>query len=151
MRYLLSLLLAVISINTAAVADEALEKAIKKDRAMIEGKWTVTALTVNGNKSSEDDARKLTVVNGNDGTWSLWSEGEMVAKGTSTIDPSAKPKTIDFAVTEGGNEGETHLGIYQLRKNKRKLCFAPAGKDRPTEFVSKPGTEHALVVFERIK
>ena len=35
----------------------------------------------------EEDAKKLTVVNGSDGTWNLRSEGKEISKGTSTIDP----------------------------------------------------------------
>jgi uncharacterized protein (TIGR03067 family) len=89
------------------------------------------------------------VVNGSDGTWSLRSEGNEVGKGTSTIDPTKKTKTIDLKLTEGDGKGEVHLGIYELGEKTRKLCFAPPGKDRPTEFTSKSGSEHILVTFER--
>ena len=43
------------------------------------------------------------------------------------------------------------MGIYQIDDDTRKLCFAPSGKDRPTEFSSKPGSGHFLVIFERVK
>jgi FkbM family methyltransferase len=125
--------------------------AIKKDRKQIEGTWRVVALEVNGNKVLEEDAKKLTVVNGADGTWSLLSEGTEISKGTSTIDPTKKPKTIDFTPTDGEAKGKLHLGIYELREKTRKLCFAPSGKDRPAEFASMPGSEHILVTFEREK
>lgn len=71
--------------TTFATADDAKDEAIKKDRKQIEGTWGIVALEVNGNKAMEEDARKLTVVNGADGTWSLYSEGKEVSKGTSTI------------------------------------------------------------------
>lgn len=134
-----------------ASADEANDEAIKKDHKLIEGTWRIVALEINGEKSDEEDAMKLTVVNGSDGTWSVRSEGNEISKGTSTIDPTKKPKTIDLTPTEGGGKGKAHLGIYELGEKTRKLCFAPPGKDRPTKFSSTPGSEHILVTFEREK
>ncbi|MEK6263131.1 MAG: TIGR03067 domain-containing protein [Planctomycetota bacterium] len=134
-----------------AFADEAQDEAIKKDRKLIEGTWRVVALEIDGNKSMEEDARKITVVNGSDGTWSLRSEGNEICKGTSTIDPAKKPKTIDFTVTEGEGKGNQYPGIYELGEKTRKLCFAPPGNARPTEFSSSPGSEHILVTLEREK
>lgn len=51
-----------------ASADEGKDEAIKKDHKRIEGTWRIVALEINGEKSDEEDARKLTVVNGSDGT-----------------------------------------------------------------------------------
>lgn len=134
---------------TMASADDAKDEAIKKDRKRINGTWRVVALEVNGNKSKEEDAKKLTVVNGSDGTWSLRSDDNEINKGTSTIDPTKKLKTIDFTVTEGEGNGNQHLGIYELGEKTRKLCFAPPGKERPSEFSSPSGSGHILVTFER--
>lgn len=127
------------------------EEAIKQDRKRIAGTWRVVALEVNGNKAMEEDARKLTVVNGSDGTWTLFSEGKEISKGTSTFDPTKKPKAIDFTPTKGEGKGKQYLGIYELGERTRKLCFAPPGKDRPAEFSSTPGSEYVLVTFEREK
>jgi uncharacterized protein (TIGR03067 family) len=136
---------------TASIADDAKEEAINKDRKQTEGTWRVVALEVNGNKASDEDAKKITVVNGPDGTWTLFSDGKEVGKGTNSFDPTKKPKTIDFTQTEGDGKGNLYLGIYELGENVRKLCFAPPGKDRPTEFISMPGTDVILVTFEREK
>ena len=109
-----------------------------------------TDLKLFGHSVKDEDAKKITVVNGDDGTWSIRSEGKEISKGTSTFDPTKKPKTIDFTPTEGGGKGDRFLGIYRLGKNARKLCFAPAGKDRPTEFSSTPENQQILVTFERV-
>ena len=98
---------------------------------------------------SEADARKLTVVNGSDGTWSLRSEGNEISRGTSTFDPTQKPKHIDFTPTIGDVKDKLHLGIYELGDDVRKLCFAPAGEDRPRGFSSESGSGNILVRFER--
>jgi uncharacterized protein (TIGR03067 family) len=140
-----------ILLTTVAAADDAKDNAIKKDRQRIEGTWRVTGLTINGNKSKQEDARKLTVVNDDTGKWRLRSGDMEVSKGTSSFDPTKQPKRIDFTPTTGGATGDLFLGIYQLGKNKRKLCFAPTGKQRPTEFSSTAENHHILVTFERVK
>jgi len=134
-----------------ATADDAKEEAIKKDRKLLEGTWRVVALEVDGNKASDEDAKKIKVVNGPDGTWTLFSDGQEVGKGTNSFDPTKQPKTNDITQTEGDGKGNLYLGIYELGENTRRLCFAPPGKDRPTEFRSLPGSEHILVTFEREK
>ncbi len=148
---LLFVAMLLLTIVSFASADEAKDEAIKKDRQQIAGTWRIVALVVNGNEVAAADARKLSVVNGADGTWSLQSEGKETAHGTSAINPIGKPKTIDFTIAEGGGKGNVHLGIYELDEKTRKLCFAPAGKERPTAFTSTTGSEHILVTFEREK
>lgn len=134
---------------TIAAADDTKDEAIKKDRKLIEGTWRVVALEVDGNTAMEEDAKKLSVVNGSDGTWTLLSEGKEIGKGTSTFDPTKKPRTLDFTPTEGEGKGNLYLGIYELGVKSRRMCFSPPGKERPTEFTSTPSSEHVLVTFER--
>jgi uncharacterized protein (TIGR03067 family) len=152
MRYsIFGLLVVGVLLTTIASADDAKDEAIKKDRTRIEGKWRITSLEINGNKAKDEDATKLTVVNDDKGTWNLRSGNMEVSMGTSTFDPTKKPKTIDLTPTEGDAKGDLFLGVYKLGKNTRKLCFAPSGKDRPTEFSSTPENQHVLVTFERVK
>jgi uncharacterized protein (TIGR03067 family) len=132
-----------------AATDDAREYAIKKDRGQIEGTWRVVALEVNGEKASEENAKKIMVINGSDGTWSLRAEDKEISKGISTFDPTKTPKHLDFMPTEGERKGDHFMGIYELGEKTRKLCFAPAGKVRPTEFSSTQGSEHILVTLER--
>ncbi|HWY88277.1 MAG TPA: TIGR03067 domain-containing protein [Gemmataceae bacterium] len=135
----------------AAAGDAAKDKAIKKDRQQYVGTWRVTSLEVNGNKSADEDAKKITVVNSADGAWSIRVDGNEISKGTSTIDPTKKPKTINFTPSVGLETGQEYLGIYEITGNTRKLCFAPPGNDRPADFSSMPGSERFLVSFEREK
>ncbi|EMI15774.1 secreted protein containing Conserved hypothetical protein CHP03067, planctomycetes domain protein [Rhodopirellula maiorica SM1] len=152
MRYLFfSSLLVGFLLTSVASAEEAKDEAIRKDRKKIEGTWQIVGLVVNGNKTKDEDAKKLTVVNDDKGIWSLWSGDSKVTMGTSTFDPTTKPKRINFTPTEGDAKGDLFLGIYQLGKNARKLCFAPSGKDRPTEFSSTAENQHILVTLKRIK
>jgi uncharacterized protein (TIGR03067 family) len=141
--------LACLSFLSAAEDDK--QAAIKRDRKKYEGSWRVVSLEINGNSAAEEDAKKLTVINKADGTWILQSNGEKITEGTSEIDPTQKPKTIDFMATEGDQKGKIVLGIYELSDDTRKLCYAPPGKDRPSEFSAPAGSGHTLVVFKREK
>ena len=132
-----------------ALAEDGKDEAIRQDREQIAGRWRIVELHSGGNRVADEDAQKLTVVNEPDGDWSLHSEGEEISHGTSTLDPTKRPKTIDFTPLEGDDKGKLYLGIYELGEQTRKMCFAPPGEPRPTEFTSPPGSQHVLVIYER--
>lgn len=144
-------------VATIAVADDAKEAAIKKDREQLAGTWRVVAVEENGKDFIKVYGKLFTVdklftvINGADGSWSFLEDGREISKGISTIDPTKKPKTIDFTVTDGNGKGNKHKGIYELGEKTRNLLFAQEGKERPTEFSSAPGSGIILVTFEREK
>jgi uncharacterized protein (TIGR03067 family) len=134
-----------------AVGD-AKDEAITKERKKFEGTWQVVSLEVDGNKVGEADARKITVINAADGTWTVEADGTVVARGTRVIDPTKKPRAVDLTVTEGQDQGKTLHGIYEFSgDDTRKVCLAPAGKERPTEFAAPSGSGHILAVLNRVK
>ena len=67
-------------------AADAKDEAIKKDRKAFEGTWQVVSLEVDGNKTAEEDAKKITVINKADGKWAIEVDGKVMARGTSKID-----------------------------------------------------------------
>jgi uncharacterized protein (TIGR03067 family) len=67
------------------------------------------------------------------------------------LDPTKKPKAIDAVRSEGMDKGKPMLGIYELEGESQKVCFAPVGKERPTEFSSAAGSGHVLTVWKRAK
>jgi len=147
----LTVSLAFLAASVLTASDDAKEQAIKKDRKAMEGTWRAVSLEVNGNKSAENDARKIVVINHADGTWTLKVDDKEISKGTNKIDPTKKPKTIDFTPTEGEGKGKEFLGIYEQGRKSRKLCFVESSKERPTEFSSPVGSNRILVIFEREK
>ncbi|NBV45551.1 MAG: TIGR03067 domain-containing protein [Planctomycetia bacterium] len=107
-------------------AADARQEAIDRDHALTKGTWRIVALVVNGNTVNDDDARKITVVNGAQGDWELLVDGNRVARGTSTIDPTTTPKEIDATVTEGDGVGRKTLGIYETgEKTRPGGCATP--------------------------
>ena len=116
-----------------------------------EGTWQVVSLEIDGNKTDEQDAKKITVVNEADGKWRLEVDGKVIARGTSEIDPTKKPKAIDLTETEGDDKGKTALGIYEIGDDERKVCYAKAGMERPDDFSAPAGSGRILAVLKRLK
>jgi uncharacterized protein (TIGR03067 family) len=78
-------------------------------------------------------------------------DGKVVWKAKPKLDTSKEPKAIDLTITEGVNEGQVILGIYQLDKGGLKWCTVIAGdKTRPTAFESKAGSDVALYTFKKV-
>jgi uncharacterized protein (TIGR03067 family) len=135
-------------VNVAlAVGDDPVEK----ERKLYQGTWRVTAFVLDGKEVAEEGFKKLTFINKADGSWSVMSEGKEISSGKSDIDPTKKPKTIDFLPTLGVFSGNEYLGIYELAKDTRQICFADKAKGRPTEFSAPAGSGHFLIKFERVK
>jgi len=143
--------LVVSTLAVAAFADDAKNEAIKKYHEQIQGTWRVVSLEINGNRASDDDAKKITIVNGADGTWTARSDGQDILKGTSNVDPTKDPRQVELIPDDGENKGKQYLGIYELSETTRKLCVAPPDRGRPTTFASLPGSDVILVVLEREK
>jgi uncharacterized protein (TIGR03067 family) len=58
---------------------------------------------------------------------------------------------MDITGTEGPNKGKTMLAIYELEGDSMKVCYDMSGKERPTEFKTKPGTAQFLAKYKREK
>jgi uncharacterized protein (TIGR03067 family) len=135
-------------VNVAlAVGDDPVEK----ERKLYQGTWRVTAFVLDGKEVAEEGFKKLTFINKADGSWSVMSAGKEISSGKSDIDPTKKPKTIEFLPTLGVFSGNEYLGIYEVDKDTRQICFAEKAKGRPTEFSSAAGSGHFLIKFERVK
>jgi uncharacterized protein (TIGR03067 family) len=134
------------------LADEK-EEAINADRALLAGEWRVVSIEANGNTNADSVVASITVVNRLDGTWSLLSNGNVIAEGTSTIDPTNKPKTIELKGIRASVEnarGAHYRGIYEVHETTRRLCFVPADKPLPESFSGGRDTGQILVAFEKV-
>jgi uncharacterized protein (TIGR03067 family) len=62
------------------------------------------------------------------------------------LNPTKNPKEIDGRE----NDGKPGIkGIYLFDGDLLKVCIAPASKDRPTIFVTNPGTNNTLMILQR--
>jgi uncharacterized protein (TIGR03067 family) len=145
MRLIISLIATIVLVGADAPAD-----AVKKEMALLDGEWTMV--------SGERDGQPLPdafVQSGKrvakDGETTVTFGDMLLMKAKIKIDPSKKPKTIDYDVTDGSAKGKTVLGIYEIDGDTVKFCFAAPDKERPTEFKSKEGSGHTLSFWKRKK
>jgi uncharacterized protein (TIGR03067 family) len=141
-------LLAVV-VGVLAATASADDVAVKKELETFTGSWQAVAVEHDGKQAPEEQVKsvKLTVR----GDKYAFQDGEQVIEGTHKLDPSKDPKQIDAIRSKGPDAGKTIRGIYILDALTFKVCFAPAGKDRPTAFATKEGEGQRLLIFKRVK
>src|SRR5205823_1272074 len=73
--------------------------------------------------------------------------GEESYDGTFKLDPGKTPRAIDttYVEKEGGKKGKA-VGIYKLEGNRLTICWRHGGRERPTEFATRAGSESRLIV-----
>jgi uncharacterized protein (TIGR03067 family) len=129
-------------------------RAENKDKPTeLDGKWKVVKEI---NDGKEMPGLFVNTIKGQ--THTITWEGKVVAVQRAQIDSSKNPKTIDLEFikrTRGGGL-KYWRGIYALDGDELKLCFRegkdwPDEKDRPTQFLSKPGSSVSLIVLRRVR
>jgi uncharacterized protein (TIGR03067 family) len=130
-------------------ADEPQSKAVKEELARLQGTWKIVSYTKDGVELSAEDLKELPTVTfkGPDYRWSEGPRNGTIAR----IDPTQKPKTIDYKITDGDDMGKTQLAIYEIQGDTFKDCLAPLGAERPKDLSAKAGSGHTLIVYERVK
>ena len=118
----------------------------KTDLDRFQGTWYLVMAMQDGKTLPEDKVKETTIVFKGD-TFRFPGSAEYATskEGTIKLDENKTPKEMDAISTEK----ETMLGIYALEENGYKVCFAPAGKPRPTEFSSTPGSGQILQSWQR--
>jgi uncharacterized protein (TIGR03067 family) len=127
----------------------------KSDRDKLQGAWLTVSL-INDGKTLVDDKSPTkpgpaTVLIYEGEKWIIKVGDKAVASGVFKVDSTKKPKEIDIFDESGMTNAQTKLGIFELDGDTYRYCLAPAGKPRPTEFASKPGSGHSLGVSKRGK
>jgi len=144
MKRSIVLLLALVGLTAA---DAAKEDAAAEDLKKMQGDWIVVTMVADGMKIPDDDAQALfRTVKGDQYTVSRYRR--VIGKGTIQLDATKKPRTIDARPAGAARDAKPILGIYEFDGDKLKLCFAPAGKERPTQFRSEEGSGLTLTVWQ---
>jgi uncharacterized protein (TIGR03067 family) len=123
---------------------------VKAELKKLQGTWTVAKQINDGTETPAEEAKKIKVIFDGEGKWKVDVEGTTFVEGTLTLDPSKKPKTIDYKITKGDEKDKVLMAIYELEGDSFKHCGAFKGA-RPTAFASAPGSGHTFTVFQRQK
>ena len=121
---------------------------VKKDMTRLGGEWSMVSGQING-KAMPDAFLKGSRRVAKDGVTTVTIGGMPFMKAKFTIDPSKKPKTMDYLMLEGLTKGKKQLGIYKLEGDTVTFCFASPGKERPSDFTAKEGSGHTLSVWKK--
>jgi uncharacterized protein (TIGR03067 family) len=122
----------------------------KKGLKELQGKWALVSVTVDGKAEDEDEFKdRFMVVKGSKA--SLLYKDKERSTSSLKIGRNQSPAHIDETAEDGPAKGTTLKGIYKLEGGQLTLCYGGIGKDRPTEFASKPGSGTMLFVCKKVK
>jgi uncharacterized protein (TIGR03067 family) len=133
------------SIALAAVAGGA------DDLKAMQGHWLATIAETDGKPPSKEDAslKLIFIVQGD--KYQVLHDKNVISGGRLKLDATKNPRTVDATITEGPFKGLVQKGIYEITGDKMTAVFAKPGKDRPTRFKTKEGSEQSIVQYERMK
>jgi uncharacterized protein (TIGR03067 family) len=149
-RSLLTLLVIAVAATAALGEDEKVAKEKKK----FAGTWQLASGEVDGKAVADEDLKRAKITfEGDKRTVTV----PHLAKDTFTnktkrLDPSKKPAEMDWVRESGPAAGTTMLAIYEFVDDDTcRICYDPAGKERPKEFKTAAGTGYILHVWKRTK
>ncbi|MDQ5979370.1 MAG: hypothetical protein QG602_2344 [Verrucomicrobiota bacterium] len=107
------------------------------------GRWEMTKAELAGEAAPEilelRVVLELTAV-----TYAVSFAGQVADRGTYVVSGDA----LTLTGTEGPNQGRTIPCILQHRGDLLRICYGLDGT-APTEFATKPGTQHYLATYRR--
>jgi len=102
--------------------------------AALQGTWVITS--INGQPAPEGAPEMTLTFTGDKYHQTLG--GEVNEHGTTKVDASKKPMTIDLIITEGSDAGKTQLGIIEVSGDTvRASLDTPGAGQRPADFTVK--------------
>jgi uncharacterized protein (TIGR03067 family) len=132
--------------GTGSRADDARQELLK-----LQGTWQLESL-----EEAKKDAKTVTKADVKGRTLFVGSEvflmrdGERVVQaGTLRLLPAKR--AVDAVVRKGEYEGNTMLGVYELKGDTLRVCFDPEGDGRPKGFAAKAGSGLLVAVYKRVK
>lgn len=110
----------------------------------LDGKWTIVGVERAG-AAVANLVGGQRIIAGN--SYKIVPKTGDTVEGTLSSDAAAK--TVDMTAASGQFKGQTLKGIYRLEGNRLTICFAPAGKERPSDFASTAANGATVAVHTR--
>lgn len=129
-------LVAIVATVVLTAAQTKTSPARAKVMASLQGTWVLT--TSDGQDMSGSGQEVLVTIEGD--KYTQTANGQVVERGSFTIDEAKKPMTIDIAILEGANAGTKQVGVIEVdAKTMRGKLSLPGGTSRPTDFAMSEG------------
>jgi uncharacterized protein (TIGR03067 family) len=139
----------IILISVCGIAAVGLGDAAGVENKKLDGTWSVQSVLRDPREDNSSEGKGLRIiVNGDKVVAKLPDNDKPVGTATIKRDPKPEPKALDI-LTDGNKV--TVPAIYEVEGDTLRVCVSPPGKGRPTEFASKPGSGHTLVVLKKVK
>jgi uncharacterized protein (TIGR03067 family) len=136
------------SLPTPGAATPAPDDDPDRDRERLQGTWKTIEMVIEDRRIpiAAFEGRRIIII---EDKYVVVQKDRTLRRGALRIDPSATPKQIDTLPADGPNAGTASKGIYKLADDLLRICFAPAGQTRPTDFTPKPGSGQRLVTDQK--
>jgi uncharacterized protein (TIGR03067 family) len=132
-----------------SVAADGPGDAAKAEHQTLDGMWVGESIVRDPRETNPNEGQGVRcAISGEKVVAKLPGEDRPAGRLSIKIGPTTKPKAMDIR-PEG--ERDTILAIYEVTGDTLRVCWSAVGKERPTEFASKPGSGHSLVVLRRDK
>jgi uncharacterized protein (TIGR03067 family) len=121
----------------------------KEDAARLEGVWAIVSVEIDGQALPMDnlEGARLSIR----GTRYDFRLEQTRLDLTFKLDSRKSPKAIDLKVMDGPEKGQVYHGIFKVEDGLYTICRSTApGKDRPTEFATRPKSGLMMVVWRQV-
>ncbi len=125
------------------------EALVEAGRLELAGTWQAVSYSLDGNRASDEDMKRIKLTIEADGKASALRDGQVFIAGTARIDPTSTIMTMDVTYTEGDFKGRTARAIYKMEDDVLTICRAAVDQPRPGAFASQPGSGHTLMAYKR--
>lgn len=120
------------------------------EMARLRGEWSALSIVSSGSPLPDMYLQSaLRTLKGNEMTVTV--AGQVQVHVSISVNPNTNPKSLDYVQLDGPDKGRAMLGIYEFNGDTLRTCYAPAGKPRPAEFVTREGDGRTLSAWKRRK
>jgi uncharacterized protein (TIGR03067 family) len=116
------------------------------DLERFQGRWYYNRVQEGGAELELKDETYLSIT-GN--KLSIEKGGAVIATGTISLEPAAKPRAFDLKLGSGEASGKVRKGIYNFDGATLQVCLGPPGGERPTGFQTSRGDGWSSITLKR--
>jgi uncharacterized protein (TIGR03067 family) len=128
---------------------EAKAEAVAKELRRLAGTWECVYTLTPGGGRIEREGRTTRIVFLADGSFELLHQGGEPITGKITLNPTARPKRVDFTYTDTELE-RTQYGLYEWEGESFVTVTGAVNSPRPADFTVTKGSGRVYHIYRRI-